>query len=124
MQQMMTNAGKPGFAKSIQDMKSSLTNPLMAQGALMMSSIDNPQFSKSYFSRMKTETANRLNSENELKQALKIDFDNKINILVKEQQKLDDGEGKGAANVRAMEIEKELCKLKQGRQQKWFEKSA
>ena len=124
MQQMMTNAGKPGFAQSIQDMKSSLTNPLMAQGALMMSSIDNPQFSKSYFSRMKTETANRLNSENELKQALKIDFDNKINILVKEQQKLDDGEGKGAANVRAMEIEKELCKLKQGRQQKWLEKSA
>ncbi|MBS1920404.1 MAG: hypothetical protein JST17_09135 [Bacteroidetes bacterium] len=124
MQEMMTNAGKPGFAQSIQDMKSSLSNPLMAQGALMMSSIDNPQFSKSYFSRMKTEAANRLNSENELKQALKVDYDDKINALVKEQQKLDDGEGKGAANTRSVEIEKELCKLKQGRQQKWLEKTA
>lgn len=124
MQQMMTNAGKPGFAQSVQDMKSSLSNPLMAQGALMISSIDNPQFSKSYMSRMKTEAANRLNSENELKQALKNDFDNKINALLKEKSKLKDGEGQDAANNRMSQIEKEVCKLQQGRQEKWLEKIA
>lgn len=124
MQQMMVNAGKPGFSKSVQDMKASLSNPFMAQGAIMLASIDNPQFSKSYFSRMKTETANRLKSENELKQALKTDFDNKIIALEKERKGLDDGEGKDAANARAMQIEKELCKLKEGRQAKWLEKIA
>lgn len=124
IQQMMANAGKPGFAQSMQDMKSSMSNPLMAQGALMMSSIDNPQFSKSYFSRMKTEAANRLNSENELKQALKNDFDNKINALLKEKSTLKDGEGQDAANKRMEQIEKEVCKLQQDRQQKWLEKSA
>lgn len=124
IQQMMANAGKPGFAQSMQDMKSSLSNPLMAQGALMMSSIDNPQFSKSYFSRMKTEAVNRLNSENELKQALKNNFDNKINALLKEKSTLKDGEGQDAANKRMEQIEKEVCKLQQDRQQKWLEKSA
>ncbi len=124
MQQMLANAGKPGFAQSVQDMKASFSNPLMAQGATMLASIDNPQFSKSYISRMKTETANRLKSENELKQALKIDFDNQISALEKERKGLDDGEGKDAANARAMQIEKDLCKLKEGRQAKWLEKMA
>lgn len=124
MQQVMANAGKPGFSKSMQDMKASFSNPFMAQGAIMLSSIDNPQFSKSYISRMKTETANRLKSENELKQALKIDFDDKINALEKEKRGLDDGEGKDAANARAVQIEKDLCKLKEGRQAKWLEKIA
>jgi len=124
MQQMMANAGKPGFSKSIQDMKASFSNPFMAQGAIMLSSIDNPQFSKSYFSRMKTETDNRLKSENELKQALKTDFDNKINALEKEKKGLHDGEGQDAANARVMQIEKDVCKLKQDRQAKWLEKTA
>ncbi|MES2418143.1 MAG: hypothetical protein V4541_08130 [Bacteroidota bacterium] len=124
MQQMMANAGKPGFAKSVQDMKASFSNPFMTQGAIMLASIDNPQFSKSYFSRMKTETDNRLKSENELKQALKTDFDNKINALMNEKSKLKDGEGQDAANARAMQIEKDVCKLKQDRQAKWLEKIA
>lgn len=124
IQQMLANAGKPGFSQSVQDMKASLSNPLMAQGAIMLASIDNPQFSKSYISRMKTDAANRLKSENELKQALKIDFDNKISALEKEKKGLDDGEGKDAANARAMQIEKDLCKLKEGRQAKWLEKMA
>ncbi len=124
MQQMMANAGKPGFSKSIQDMKASMSNPFMTQGAIMLSSIDNPQFSKSYYSRMKTETGNRLKSENELKQALKTDFDNKINALEKEKKGLHDGEGQDAANARAVQIEKELCKLRVDRQAKWLEKMA
>ena len=124
MQQMMANAGKPGFSQSVQDMKASLNNPFMAQGAIMLSSIDNPQYSKSYYSRMKTEAANRLKSENELKQALKTDFDDKINALQKEKKNLKDGEGQNAANARSMEIEKELCKLKNDRQAKWLDKMA
>lgn len=124
MQQVMANAGKPDFAKSMQDMKASMSNPFIAQGAIMLSSIDNPQFSKSYISRMKTETSNRDKSINELKDALKTDFDNKINVLEKEKSKLKDGEGQDAANARAMEIEKELCKLRTERQNKWLEKSA
>ncbi len=124
MQQMMTNAGKPGFSKSVQDMKASFSNPFMAHASIMLASIDNPQFSKSYFSRMKTETGNRLKSETELKQALKTDFDDKINALTKEKSKLKDGEGQNAANARSVEIEKELCELKVARQNKWLEKIA
>lgn len=124
MQQMMANAGKPGFSKSVQDMKASLNYPFMAQGAAMLAAIDNPQYSKSYFSRMKTETSNRLNRENELKQALKTDFDDKINALSKEKSKLKDGEGQNAANARSVEIEKELCRLRNDRQAKWLEKMA
>jgi len=124
MQQVIANAGKPGYAQSVQDMKASLSNPFMAQGAIMLDSIDNPQFSKSYFSRMKTEAEKRLKSENELKQALKTDFDDKINALVKEKSKLKDGEGQDAANVRAVEIEKSLCKLRTARQDQWLEKIA
>lgn len=124
MQQVMANAGKPGYSKSVQDIKASFSNPFMAQGAVMLSSIDNPQFSKSYYSRMKTETANRLASVNELKQALKTDFDDKINALVNENSKLKDGEGQDAANARAVAIEKQLCELKTARQNKWLEKIA
>lgn len=124
MQQTLANAGKPGFSKSVQDMKASFSNPFMAQGAVMLSSIDNPQFSKSYYSRMKTETANRLASVNELKQALKTDFDDKINALVNEKSKLKDGEGQNAANARSVEIEKQLCDLNTARQNKWLEKMA
>lgn len=124
MQQMMVNAGKPGFAQSVQDMKASLNNPFMAQGAIMLASIENPQFSKSYYSRLKTEAVNRLNSENELKQALKQDFDNKIISLEKEYQKMDGGEGRNAENARMVQIEKELCKLRNDRQAKWLEQTA
>jgi len=124
IQQTMANAGKPGFAKSVQDMKASLTNPFHLQGAVMLAGIDNPQYSKSYYSRMKAESENRANRENELKQALKTDFDNKINALVKEQGKLDGGEGKDAENARLMQIEKELCTLRQERQAKWLKEIA
>ncbi len=124
MQQMITNAGKPGFSKSMQDIKSSMGNPFMLQGAIMLASIDNPQYSNSYVSRMKTETGNRLNKENELKQELKSGFDDKIKALEKEQRELKDGEGQDAANARGMEIEKELCRLRNDRQAKWLEKIA
>ncbi|MBS1496412.1 MAG: hypothetical protein JSU03_00810 [Bacteroidetes bacterium] len=124
MQQVMANAGKPGFEKSMQDMKASLKNPFLAQGAVMLSSIDNPKFSKSYYNRMKTETEKRLQAENELKQGLKTDYDNKISALTIEKSKLKDGEGQDAANARAVEIEKELCELKIARQNKWLSKSA
>lgn len=124
IKQLVSNAGKPGYAQSLKSLKSSLSNPLMAQGAIMMASIDNPQYSKSYLSRMKDEMGKRDNSEAELKANLKLDFDNKINALIKEQKKLNDGEGMDAENVRMVEIEKELCKLKQGRQDKWLEKIA
>lgn len=124
MQQVMANAGKPGFSKSMQDMKASFSNPFMAQAGIMLSSIDNPQFSKSYTSRMKTETGNRLNSETELKQALKSEFDDKIIALTKEKSNLKDGEGQNAANARSVEIEKEVCGLKTARQNKWLEKMA
>ncbi|HVU53644.1 MAG TPA: hypothetical protein VHD83_01255 [Puia sp.] len=124
MQQIMNNAGKPGMAGSIQDMKASLVNPFGAQAAIMLSSIDNPQYSKSYYSRMRTESEGRLKSEMELKQSLKIDFDNKINDLVKEQGKLQGGEARSEENARLMQIEKELCSLSRERQIKWLGKIA
>lgn len=124
VQQIAANAGKPGTAKMVQDMKAGLTNPFMAHAALMLNAIDNPKYSVSYISRMKKETANRLQKENELKLGLKTVFDDKINALTKELSKLDDGEGKNAANARAVEIEKELCDLKTKRQNTWLEKSA
>ncbi|SDJ82565.1 hypothetical protein SAMN04487898_104366 [Pedobacter sp. ok626] len=124
MQQTLANAGKPGFSKSVKDLKESFSNPFVTQASVMLASIDNPQFSKSYINRMKTETANRLASVNELKQALKTDFDDKINALVKEESKLKDGEGQDAANARSVEIEKQLCDLNTARQNKWLEKMA
>ncbi len=123
-QQIAANAGKPGAAKMVQDMKAGLTNPFMAHAALMLNAIDNPQYSVSYINRMKKETANAKQGIEELKQGLKTDFDNKIDALVKEKSKLDDGEGKGAANQRAVQIENELCKLRTERQNKWLLKSA
>lgn len=117
------NAGKPGAAKMVQDMKAGLTNPFMAQAALMLNAIDNPQYSVSYISRMKREASNRLQSENELKQALKTDFDDKISALVKEKSTLKTGEGQ-PDNERDVQIEKQLCELKTARQNKWLERSA
>lgn len=122
--QIVDNAGKPGAAKLVQDMKAGLTNPFLAKAGIMLNAIDNPQYSVSYISRMKKETANQLQSINELKQVLKTEYDNKIDALAKEKSKLDDGEGKGAANVRAMQIEKELCQLKTEKQAKWLKESA
>jgi len=124
MQQTLANAGKPGFSKSMLDLKETFSNPFVTHASVMLASIDNPQFSKSYINRMKTETANRLNSEKELKLGLKTDFDDKINALVKEKSMLKDGEGQDAANARAMAIEKQLCELKTARQNKWLEKIA
>lgn len=124
VQQISANIGKPGAAKMVKDLKAGLTNPFMAHAAFMLNAIDNPQYSVSYTSRMKKQAEERLNAENELKQALKTDFDNKINALVKEKSNLDDGEGKGAANQRAVQIEQELCRLKTGRQDKWLKESA
>lgn len=123
-QQIAANAGKPGVAKMVQDMKAGLTNPFMAHAACMLNAIDNPQYSVSYISRMKKETANRLQSENELKQALKTDYDDKISALTKEKSKLNTGEGQAAANIRDMQIEKELCELKTKRQDKWLKRTA
>ncbi|WP_343524598.1 hypothetical protein [Pedobacter sp.] len=122
--QIVDNVGKPGVGKAIQDMKAGLTNPFLAHALLMLNTIDNPQYSVSYISRMKKETANAKQGIQELKQGLKTDYDDKIDALVKEKSKLDDGEGKGAANQRAMQIEKELCTLRTARQNKWLEKSA
>ncbi|NML19523.1 hypothetical protein HHL16_01500 [Pseudoflavitalea sp. G-6-1-2] len=124
MQQITANVGKPGAAKMVQDMKSGLSSPFIAQAALMLNAIDNPRFSVSYISRMKKESENRLKSENELKEALKTDFDNKINALTKEQGKIEGGEGRAAENSRLMEIERELCQLRTERQTKWLKKSA
>ncbi|WP_316834890.1 hypothetical protein [Pedobacter nutrimenti] len=124
VQQIVANAGKPGAAKMVKDLKAGFTNPFMAQASIMLNAIDNPQYSVSYISRMKKETANTKQGIEELKQGLKTDFDDKIDALVKEKSKLDDGEGKGAANDRAVQIEKELCELKTARQNKWLEKSA
>ncbi|MFD2581425.1 hypothetical protein ACFSR6_02915 [Pedobacter vanadiisoli] len=122
--QIVDNVGKPGVGKAIQDMKAGLTNPFLAHALLMLNAIDNPQYSVSYISRMKKETANAKQGIDELKLGLKTDYDDKISALVKEKSKLDDGEGKGAANQRSMEIEKELCELRTARQNKWLEKSA
>ncbi len=122
--QIVDNIGKPGAAKMVQDMKAGLASPFIAKAALMLNAIDNPQYSVSYVSRMKKETANAKQRIEELKQGLKTDFDNKIDALVKEKSKLDDGEGKGAANVRSVQIEKELCTLRTGRQNTWLKKSA
>ena len=124
MQQVMAKAGKPGFTQSINDMKSSLTNPMLPKAALMMASIDNPKFSKSYFARMKTEAVNRKMAEDDLKQSLKVSYDTRIEKLEKELKTIDAGEGKTAENARVVEIEKELCTLKQERQAKWLSKSA
>ncbi|MFT4093984.1 MAG: hypothetical protein QM640_10110 [Niabella sp.] len=122
MQQMMANVGKPGAAQSVQDTKAAFTVPFLLQAGIMVNNIDNPQFSVSYASRIKTEANNRQQSENELIQALKGDFDNKISALLKEKSKLKDGEG--GDNARIMQIEKDVCKLQQGRQAKWLEKIA
>jgi len=122
--QIVDNVGKPGVGKAIQDMKAGLTNPFLAHALLMLNAIDNPQYSVSYISRMKKETVNAKQGIDELKLGLKTDYDDKISALVKEKSKLDDGEGKGAANQRSMEIEKELCELRTARQNKWLEKSA
>ncbi|MEI9954848.1 MAG: hypothetical protein WDM90_00690 [Ferruginibacter sp.] len=122
--QIADNVGKPGAAKMVQDMKASLASPFIAQAALMLNAIDNPQYSVSYISRMKKETASAKQQIDEVKQGLKMDFDNKIDALVKEKSKLDDGEGKGAANTRAVQIDNELCNLKTERQNTWLKKSA
>ncbi|NII82704.1 hypothetical protein [Pedobacter sp. SG908] len=122
--QIVDNVGKPGATKMIQNMKAELTNPFLAHALLMLNAIDNPQYSVSYISRMKKEKANAKQGIDELKLGLKTDYDDKISALVKEKSKLDDGEGKGAANQRSMEIEKELCELRTARQNKWLEKSA
>lgn len=123
-QQIAANVGKPGAAKMVQDMKAGLASPFMAHAALMLNAIDNPQYSVSYISRMKKEAASANQRIEELKHGLKMDFDNKIDALVKEKSKLDDGEGKGAANVRSMQIENELCNLRTERQNTWLKKSA
>lgn len=120
IQQTYANAGKTGSSKSML----SVGNPFAAQGAVMLASIDNPQYSKSYYSRMKEETAKRLLQENELKEAMKSEYDNKIDKLQKEYNKLDDGEGQDKANARAVEIEKQLCNLKLDRQAKWLNEIA
>lgn len=123
-QQIAANAGKPGAAKMVQDMKAGLTVPFIAQAGIMLNAIDNPQYSVSYISRMKKEAENRLNSENTLKESLKMDFDNKIDALQKEYQKLNTGEAQNAANARALQIEKEICQLKTDKQNTWLKKSA
>lgn len=124
MQQVVANVGKPGAAKMVQDIKAGLRNPFIAQATFMLSAIDNPQYSVSYISRMKKETANRLEKENELKQSLKTDYDNKIDVLQKEYSKLNTGEGQDAANARSVQIEKELCQLRNDRQNMWLKESA
>lgn len=124
VQQISANVGKPGAAKMVKDLKGELSSPFMAQAALMLNAIDNPQYSVSYISRMRKESENRLQRETELKQALKTDYDSKINALTTEHSKIDGGEGKGAANRRLMEIERELCELKTERQKNWLKKSA
>ncbi|RZS72302.1 hypothetical protein EV199_4220 [Pseudobacter ginsenosidimutans] len=124
VKQISANVGKPGAAKMVKDLKGEFSSPFIAQAALMLNAIDNPQYSVSYISRMKKESENRLRSENELKQALITDYDNKINALTKEQSKIDGGEGKAAENKRLMEIERELCQLRTERQIKWLKKSA
>nr|WP_294875448.1 hypothetical protein [uncultured Pedobacter sp.] len=123
-QQVAANVGKPGAAKMVQDMKAGLASPFMAQAVLMLNAIDNPQYSVSYISRMKKEAASANQRIEELKQGLITGFDNKIDALVKEKSKLDDGEGKGAANTRAVQIDNELCNLKKERQSTWLRKSA
>lgn len=120
IQQAIENPGKPGSSKSML----SVGNPFSAQGAIMLANIDNPQFSKSYISRMKDETAKRLALENELKETLKLGYDNKIDDLQKEYNKLDDGEGQDKANKRSIEIEHDLCNLKFERQAKWLSEIA
>ena len=124
VKQISENIGKPGAARMVRDIKEGLTIPFMTHAAFMLNAIDNPQYSVSYISRMKKESAIRLQRETELKQSLKTDYDNKIAALVNEKSKLDDGEGKGAANLRATQIEKELCQLKTERQNAWLKKSA
>lgn len=124
VQQITANAGKPGVSKMVKDLKGEFSSPFMAQAALMLNAIDNPQYSVSYISRMKKESELRLKNETELKEALKTDYDTKINALVKEQSKLDGGEGKVAENKRLMEIERELCKLRTEKQIKWLKNSA
>lgn len=124
MNQLMAKVGKPGFSQSVNDMKASLTNPMAPKAAVMMASIDNPQFSKSYISRMKTEVSNRKKADDDLKQSLKASYDTKIEKLEKELKTIDDGEGKTAENARVAEIENELCTLRQDRQAEWLSKSA
>lgn len=124
VKQISENVGKPGAAQMVRDVKAGFTIPFAAHAAFMLNAIDNPQYSVSYISRMNKETAARLQRETELKQSLKTDYDNKIAALVNEKSKLDDGEGKGAANIRAVQIDKELCQLKTEKQNAWLKKSA
>ena len=124
MKEVVENVGKPGTAKRVQDIKAGLRNPFLAQAIFMLNAIDNPQYSVSYISRMKKETASRLEKENELKQSLKKDFDNKIDALEKEYSKLNTGEGQDAANARSVQIERELCQLRTDRQNNWLKESA
>lgn len=123
--QVADNVGKAKGANMARELKAAFSNPpFLAQAVFMLNAIDNPQFSASYISRMKKEVANRLQAENQLKQALKQEFEDKIAALNKENSKLNTGDGGGADNVRSMEIEQEICRLQTGRQEKWLAKSA
>lgn len=121
IQEMFENMGKPGYSNTLY---TSNEKPFVAQGAIMLANIDNPQYSKSYFNRMKDLDVIRLHQENVLKEALKGDFDNKIDALQKEYRTLNAGEGHDKENARAIEIEKELCNLKSNRQAVWFNESS
>lgn len=121
IQEMFENMGKPGYSNTLY---TSNEKPFAAQGAIMLANIDNPQYSKSYFNRMKDLDVIRLHQENVLKEALKGDFDNKIDALQKEYRTLNAGEGHDKENARAIEIEKELCNLKSNRQAVWFNESS
>ncbi|GEM_PF-877650 len=123
--QVAGNVGQPGAAQMARELKAAFSNPpFFAQATFMLNAIDNPQFSASYISRMKKETANRLQTENQLKQTLKQEFEDKIEVLYKESSKLNTGDGGGADNKRAMEIEREICRLQTAKQEKWLAKSA
>lgn len=114
---MYENMGKPVNSNTLY---TSSEKPFAAQGATMLASIDNPQYSKSYYNRMKELDVIRLHQENQLKEALKGNFDNKIDALQKEYRSLNAGEGHDKENARAIEIEEELCNLKSSRQVVWF----
>lgn len=123
--QIANNVGKPGAAQMAQNLMGALGNPpLLAKATFMLNAIDDPLFSSSYIIRMKKETGIRLQAENQLKEALKKEFDDKIEALNKENSKLNIGEGAGADNTRANEIEKKICQLQQEKQEKWLVKSA
>lgn len=85
--------------------------------------MNDPRFSASYTARKQKELQSKQKKEEELQLELKHEFDDKIDELNQLMGTWDIGEG-GKDNGRLKQIERDLCLLKTGKQNKWLEKSA